>query len=161
VDSLRREDVTWSDDFDPAQVVGDVRDKLDAIKFKIDDWLGKAEMLKTQWLEPIMKERNALIKRAERLEDYVRFEMEQNQFEKIPGNLWSARFRLNPPSVNITMPATADLFWDFPNYVKETVSYSFDREAIKADIKAGKEVPFASIKQTKRLEFVARKEGKE
>jgi len=147
------------EDFDPALVVGDVKDKVDAIKWRIDQWEAEAQAIKDGWIKQLTAKANALLAKKEKLGAYLKEQMIAHEFEKLPGHMFTASIRKNPPSVKLTTEATADLYLDFPELVEELpVEYRFRKDKIKEELKAGKVVPFARLEQGQRVEFKV-KEG--
>lgn len=147
------------DDFDPATVIGNVKDKVDAIKWRIDKWESDAKMIREQWIKPLNDRVASLLRKSEKLSEYVKQQMIMHNFEKLPGNMFTAALRKNPPSLKLAAEPTADLFLDFPEYVKQLpVEYEFDKERLREDLKAGKEISFAHLDQSTRVSFTAKKE---
>ena len=91
----------------------------------------------------------ALKKRHERiaagLRDYLKLNMEAAQIQRIQCPLFAISIRTNPASVEV---------FDEAQVPKELlrVAYSVDKTAIKAELKAGREVAGCRLTQSTRLE---------
>lgn len=143
------------EEFDPAQLIGDVREKVDAIKWKMNDWEYKAKMIEEEYLKPLLSKVRALLGKRDRLKEYVTHEMLKLGVEKIPGNMFRVQLQDSPKSVKVRIPADASMYLNYPEIVKQDTSYKWDRDAIKACIEAGTTFTFAEIKQSKHIRFYA------
>lgn len=119
-------------DFDSAEVVaGDLKDKVDAIKVVIDRLEFQAEWCR-QKADPFMKSAYALERNVKRLREYVLYQMQQGEFDTLPGNTYRAQLQNNPPSLELTQPECSALDYQrYPNYVKQIRFYEWDKTAIK------------------------------
>jgi hypothetical protein len=128
--------------FDPAVVVGDVKDKIDAIKWQIDEWEYKAKMLDEQWIKPLQAKSAALKGKANRLNGYVKTQMEEHGFEKLPGNAFRAQLQKAAAAVKTACEPLFSHFKAYPEFVKQEVYYSWKKKAIKDAIDSSKYVRF-------------------
>jgi hypothetical protein len=132
-------------DFDPAQVVGDLKDKVDAVKSVIDRMEFQAEWAR-QKADPFMKAAYSLEKKVERLKEYVRYSMEKNGFQELPGNTFRAQLQKNAPSLEVTQPECSAIDYSkWPNYCKQIRYYEWDKAAIKSALLDKAELPFAKL----------------
>lgn len=139
--------------FDPETVVGDLREKVDAIKTVIDRLEFQAEWAKQQ-AAPFMEVYYAVQKNVERLKEYVRYSMEKNGFQELPGNKYRVQLQDNPPALEITRPeATAMDYQKYPSYCKQIRFYEWDKPAIKAALLDKHEFPFAKLSRGKHCRF--------
>lgn len=117
---------------DPAQIIGDLRSKVDAIKSVIDRLKFQEEWCRQQ-AAPFMDAAHACKTNRERLNDYVAFTMRANNFLELPGNAFRIKMQNNPASLIITKITEADAqdFEKYPNYVRMVRYYEFDKNAIK------------------------------
>lgn len=147
------------EEFDPAQVIGDLKDKVDAIKWRLDSWETEAEMIQHKWIKPLQERIKSIQGKHEKLRRYIKDQMIAQGFEKLPGNMFTASIRKNPPSLKFTQEPTADMLLDYPSLVdmQQTVAYVYLKDEIKAALKAGQQLPFARLEQGQRVDFVAKK----
>jgi hypothetical protein len=150
------------EDFDPAVVVGDVKDKVDAIKWRIDSWEAEAEAV-GDWIKALSLRQRSLAAKAEKLSSYLKQQMIENEFQKLPGNIWRAQVQRIADKVEILKEAGAeDVLSDTAApFVKQVINYTWDKKAIADALKEGKALPFAYAKENKSLRFyVVNKEDK-
>lgn len=130
---------------DILKAVGDVGDKLDAIEYQALSWEEEAAKF-TRWYKPFQKRASALNKAAEWLRSRVKEKMLEGQIDEIPGRFYRAAFQrcADVLKIDIAMPLpTHYLSEEFKPYVIQTVSYSWDVEAIEKALKAGVKLSFA------------------
>jgi len=41
------------EEFEVEEIVGEIRDKVDAIKWRIDSWLAHADAIQKEWIDPL------------------------------------------------------------------------------------------------------------
>lgn len=145
------------EDFKPEELVGDIRDKVDSIKFKLDEWRAKADAIKKEWVSKLQVKAQSLEKKADRLELYVYEQMVHHNFETLPGTLVRIDLQNSPSSVEIEMPANPDMYLQYSNYMAAETDYRWDKKAIKAALEAGKELPWAHLRQNRHVRFYPRK----
>lgn len=118
-------------DFDPAEVVGDLRDKVDAIKRVIDRLDFQAEWCRQQ-AEPFLKAAKALESNVGRLRDYVLYHMQEGLFTELPGNQYRAVLQNNPPSLELLGTGCSKLdFERYPNYVEHVDHFRWKNAEIR------------------------------
>jgi len=143
-------------DFEVEELVGDIRDKVDAIKWRIDSWVAHAEAIERDWLEPLTARKKALLGKAEKLKEYCAFIMQRDQCEKLPGSAFALSLRKST-SVECEASPTPEDAIERPIYCKTRVAYQWDKTAIAAALKAGKELPFAKLKSSTYVTFTTNK----
>lgn len=148
------------EEFDPETLIGDIRDKVDAISWKINDWKHKALMIDEEYIQPLTRKAATLRGKAERLKEYVRIEMQRLEVERIPGNLCRVQLQNSQKSVELTEAATPSLYLNYPELIRQKTEYLWDREAIRAHIEAGESFTFANLVQKKHIRFYALGESK-
>ncbi len=116
---------------DPAQVVGELKDKVDAIKSVLDRLKFQAQWC-AQQAEPFVKAGQACKNNMERLREYVTFVMKTKEFTELPGNAFKVVMHDNQPSLEI-MKTECDAidFMQYPAYVEQIRRYEWNKEAIK------------------------------
>lgn len=140
------------EDFDPAALVGDLRDKVDAIKWRIDTW--EAAAAKTQdWIDLLEARKKSLNGKVERLESYVKIEMIKNEFESLPGHVLKLKLQNNAPKVVVDAEANAQNFIAYPEIVKQKVTYDWDKKTMLQAMKEGHQYPFAKLEVGKQIRF--------
>jgi hypothetical protein len=148
------------EEFDPEKLIGDVKDKVDAIKYRLDSWQAEVEQIKSHWINPLLARIKSIEGKHEKLKAYVKMQMDASGFDKLPGHMFTATIKKNPPSVKYLVPhVTEDIALDFSNYidVEQRIEYSWRKDLIKEHLKAGEILPFARIEQGTRVDFVAKK----
>ncbi len=143
------------EDFDPCALVGDIREKVDALKWRIDKWRYTAKMISAEYIIPLSKKAASLKGKADKLEDYILSEMIRQGVEKIPGNMFRLQQQSSTPSLEIRVPADASMYLNYPELVRQEVVYSWDKSTIKAHIDNGESFTFAELKQGKHIRFYA------
>lgn len=121
---------------DPAEIVGDIRDKVDAIKAVLDEFESTAKglKLKAKRLRTTIK---AIENNHKRLKEYVRFQMQENHFEKLPGNDYYVRLQNRATRIEFArIPDDID-FIKYSKYVRISRSYSWDEEMVARDLGNG------------------------
>lgn len=146
-------------DFDPAVLAEDLRDKVDAIYTAHDRLCVEASRLEGHAEDFALAAKRAYAA-ADRLKSYVQWNMEQQKFQRIPGDKFCFEIRENNPSVYTEHNPTAEDFLKHEDVICRTVLYAWDKTTIRNQIKAGKEFPFAKLKPSKRVVFDKRKEKK-
>jgi len=148
------------EEFDPAEVVGDIKDKVDAIKWRLDSWAASAKMIDEEYIAQLRQKRDAILGKAERLKQYVQFQMVTNGFEKLPGEMFRVQVQNSPKSVETKELATPQMFLNYPEYVVQKTTYDWNKEALKEALNKGEVLTFAEIKQGKHIRFYATGEKK-
>lgn len=143
------------EEFDPAALLGDIKDKVDAIKWKMDDWEYKANMIIEQYITPLQKKVNSLLGKKDRLKAYVTSEMKRLEVEKIPGHMFRIQLQKSNPSLEIRVPADAHMYLNYSDMVIQRTIYDWDKEKIRKYIDEGETFTFAELKQNKHIRFYA------
>lgn len=122
------------------------KDKVQNVALVCLDFADRREAIKRE-----IERLQSLLKRAERgekwLREYLSEAMLAMGYERIDGAKTSVSFRSSEETV-------IDDFDELPKeFVKEKVTYTSDKAAIKAAIKAGKEVNGAHIEKKKNLQI--------
>jgi hypothetical protein len=133
---VRSDELLEDPNFDPAQLIGQIRDKVDAIKSVIDR-MENVEAYLRGCAKPLLEKARAIGANQGRLKKYVAETMAMQHIEKIPGNMFSARLRTSPPAMEMTRPASPQDFVEHPNYVQMIREYRWDAAKIKADLLSG------------------------
>lgn len=141
------------EEFDPALLVGDVKDKVDAIKWKIDAWEAEAENIQKNWIAELKRRSDLLKKKAERLSDYMKSQMMEHNYEKLPGNMFRAQIQKAKATVLVDMEPGPEHFIAYPELVVQKINYAWSKDAIKDKIDNGTELAFARLKESKCLRF--------
>ena len=104
--------------FDPEQLVGALKDKVDAVDYVARMFDGYGERKRAEAAAATDKARKAEAK-AQRLRDYVLMQMRANEWTKLPGNLRFCEIRkASTPRLVLARPApTAKDALDFPDFV--------------------------------------------
>lgn len=145
------------EDFDPAAVVGDLKDKVDAIKWRIDSWNSQAKQIQECWIDQLAKKKISLERKAEKLESYVLEQMLLNGFEKLPGHMMEVTVRKNNPAVEISLDAGPETYLQYDNLVIQKTIYQWDKKKVKELLESGTELNFARITRGNRVAFTPKK----
>lgn len=143
------------DDFDPAVLVGDVKDKLDAIRYQMLKWDSEADKIEEEIVQPFQRSADSLRKKSERLGEYVKQEMLRHGFDKLPGRIFYAAFQKTAPVVSVEYEADAKAYEAYPEFVEKEDSYRWARRKIKEAIDLGNKLPFATLRQNRSFRFRA------
>jgi len=141
-----------ADDFDPAVHVGDIRDKLDAIKAQMISWEKEAEKLE-EWYKPFEAQARSYKKAAVRLNEYLKFKMIENGFDKVPGNKWQAVLQKAAPLLQIDSEEPSPLHFlseEFKPFVTQQIVYKWNKDEISTALKE-KTLSFARLVPKKSL----------
>lgn len=122
--------------FDPTTVVGDLKDKVDAIYTVMDRLEHETARLGSIAAEFQLAARRVNQNR-ERLKEYVRFAMRTNGYEKLPGNRWRLQLQNTAPALVCEREATADDAMAMSAFVTRKVEYKWDKNAIKEHLANG------------------------
>lgn len=143
------------EEFDPAEVVGDIKDKVDAIKWRIDNWEATAKMIEEEYIRPMQQKKASLLGKVERLKDYVKHQMIVNEFEKLPGEMFRVQVQNSPKSVETKENADARMYLNYPELVVQEVTYRWNKTALKDSMESGEAYTFAELKSNKHIRFYA------
>ena len=162
LDKFKAMDDIAEEDFNPAILVGDLKDKVDAIKWRIDKWESEADTLQTEWIDPILAKKKAILKKVESIKEYCRFYMKQHEFDKLPGNAFEMRMQKIAPKVAVTVEADANLSLTYPALVKRCTTYAWDKAALRDHLKEaengeGERFIYASLQENTCLRFYTKK----
>lgn len=152
--TLSQADEMLLSDFDPAQVVGDLRDKVDAIDFVLKRLDALTSFFKGA-AEPYLVKKRAAEAAQRRLRDYVARVMAEHGYDRVPGRACRAQLHDAQPSLEITAPPTAADYLERPELVEMVRSYEWKRDALKDALLDGRlpDCPFATIRHGKYVKF--------
>lgn len=106
-----------------------------------------AELIKGE-IDRLTKRYNTIKNKSQWLKDYMLRELEQMEIDNIDDPILPIKLVNNPPSVEITdekvIPA---------KYAQQKITTTYSKKDMAADLKAGVEVPGATLKQTKRIKI--------
>ncbi len=143
------------EEFDPAALIGDVRDKVDGIRWKINDWKYKAKMIEEEYIHPLQAKIRAIHGKRKRLEAYVLHEMTRLGVEKIPGSMFRVQLQDSPPSLEIKAAADEMMHMNYPGLVEMEEIYLWNKDELIDRMKAGESFTFAELKRGKHIRFYA------
>jgi hypothetical protein len=146
-------------EFDPAEVVGELAQKVDAIKTVIDRLEKESERLDEAATSFAMAS-SAVKNNAKRLRNYVQYSMQSHGFEKLPGTLWRMQLQNSAPALKTTKDPDAENAVYMPEFVRRKVIYSWDKDAIKESLAKGASFEYGSLVESKQLRFYVQKGGK-
>jgi hypothetical protein len=137
---------------DPAELIGDLRDKVDDVYYVLKRMESVSAFLKA-YVAPIVEKRQTLDKMHGRLWDYVALSMrgdflpedQRQRTETLPGNVYRVTLRDSNPSLKIKRGATAQDFADHPELVEMRRSYEWKNDAVKERLISGAVLEFAEI----------------
>lgn len=137
---------------DLAELVGDLRDKVDALQFVDAKMEGAVAFFKEQ-IAPLQSRMRAITNERARLRDYVAksmrgdFQPEESRqrFQKIPGVRSAVQLYDSAPALEVVRPPTAVDFAERPEMVEMQRSYVWKNAEVKAALLDGKELEFAKL----------------
>lgn len=143
-------------EIDPAEIVGDIADKVDAIK-KVLDRL-EMEATRLSVLSDMIKQSAQHVDRnRKRLEEWVRFSMRSQGFERVPGNLFTAQLKRTAPKLVVDQEPTAVIAFAMPDFVRRAVSYTWRKDDIKKAMANGVKFEYGRLQESHSLSFPVRK----
>ena len=156
LDALNNADELLEEGIDPSQIPGQLRDKVDSIKFVLDK-LKYNQMLQKDLKDSHARKEKALKENEKRLRDYIAHEAKVS-FDKAMEDLGSdvplkkkdlqelKRIRGNKyymglgesKSLNVTRDPKAEDALEFPELVERHVSYAWNKAALKKAVELAK-----------------------
>jgi len=141
------------EEFDPAVLIGDIKDKVDAIKWKLNHWEYRAKMIKEEFIAPLQAKAESLKKKHERLTKYVFDEMQRMGVEKIPGNAFRIQIQNSQKVFVEKEPADAKMYLNYQDLVIQETTYKWRKDEIKSLIEEGHFFTFAELRTPKHARF--------
>lgn len=119
---------------DPAEVVGMLNDKVDAIHHVLERMKFTAEYLK-ELAKPLRKKASAIENAREQLREYVAYNMKQHGFDTLPGTRYKAVLRSNPEKIVISydrQPTTSEAVDpDLSPFINTRVEFEWNHQALE------------------------------
>lgn len=143
--------------FDPAQIVGDIKDKVDGIKWKIDQWKAQVNAIQENWIDPLTNRKKTLQKKIDKLEEYCAFVLRRDQIEMLPGNAFSLKLRQSD-SVEVDVDPTPVQALELNDLVRTKISYAWDKKKLAEKLKANEQLNFCRLVKNYSVNFVVRKD---
>lgn len=146
------------DQFDPAQLIGDLKDKVDSIKFKIDEWEAQAKNLRENWIEPLMSRQNALQRKADKLREYCAYVLKRDELEVLPGKAFALKLRKSQ-AVEVDQNPGPHEALEFVDLVNTKITYAWNKKALAEKLKSNQDLSFARLVTNYSAQFVVKKEA--
>ncbi len=144
-------------DFDPQALIGDIRNKADGIKWRINAWEYRVKMIKEEGIDLLEKKIKAINGKADKLREYVLSEMTRLGVEKVPGNLFQIQRVANSTAkLTITQPPDENMIRSYPELIRQETRWDTDK--VKEHLMMGERFTFASIERGFHVRFPARGE---
>ncbi len=140
----------------PGELLGSVADKVDKIKTVVDRLEMEASRL-DDYADKFKAASRACAAHAERLQEHVLHTMTTHGFEKLPGNAWRMQVQAAPVAVVESRPAGAEDMITAPDLVRRTVSYAWNKDAIKQKLLANEKIEGMSLRESKYVRFYVNK----
>jgi hypothetical protein len=147
------DDLLPAEEFDPEVVVGDIREKIDGINFRLKDWEAKEKMIRATLLKVVQQRIKALKGKREKLIAYVKDQMVKHDFDKLPGLIHRAQLSDSKGKLITDFDPLFQHYKAYPKYVKQVVTYEWIKDALREDLEAGIPLSFARIEPGKTLNF--------
>lgn len=144
--------------FDPAALVGELKDKVDSIKFKIDEWEAQAKNLKENWLEPLTARHNMLLKKADKLREYCAYVLKRDELEMLPGKAFALKLRKSQAVEVDTNPGPMEAL-EYMDFVNTKIAYTWNKKALAERLKSNQTLSFARLVTNYSAQFVVKKEA--
>ena len=136
----RIDDAMGDPNLDMPGLIGDVRDKVDALNAVLNRIEATAQYLE-EMAKPLIAKARALKNNHARLTTYIVESLEKNNVSAVPGNAYKlALVRASIPSLKIE-PATPESFTAWPDFVQIQRSYTWDNAKVKDFLANNKAVP--------------------
>lgn len=152
---LAQSDDALTVDMDPATLIGEIKGKVDSIKYVLDRLGAYAQFMDDQ-AAPLLRAAKAAKANHERLKTYVEYHMRQQHFDELPGERY--RVALQPNSVASLIlkkekPDPED-FTRFPAFVNLVRRYEWNGEAMRKTLaEEGGHCPFAELSRGNHARF--------
>lgn len=151
-------------EFDPKELIGDIRDKIDDINYVLTHLESEEKRLR-DLAAPFTKKAQAISRNYDRLEAYVAWAMEEQRFKELPGHAFKVELQENPPAMQTTRPATAADYLAHPDLVELVREYRWRNAEVKAALLDGRLTfpegeAFAKITRGKKPAFKPNVESK-
>jgi len=112
------------------ELVGDVRDKVDDIRYVRERLTFEAEWFKSQ-IEVMQKRRATLLMNKEKLETYVNWSLHCHEMTEVPGNKWRIKVQKNPVKIEPKRMPELDDFLKYEELVRRKIEYSWKLDTVK------------------------------
>lgn len=146
---------------DAAQIVGDLADKIDAIRVTIRRLEGE-EMRLCKDAQEILAAASQVRRNCARLESYLLFAMRAQGYQKLPGKIFRAQIQKSAPALKIDREAGAgDMLLFGENMVKRDVTYAWRKDPIKKLIADGGKFEHGRLVQGEYVKFYVSKGQKD
>lgn len=151
----------YEDDFDPEKVVGDIKDKIDAIRYQILKWEKQADLIEEEMVKPFQKRVQSLRNKAEGLTNYVKSQMAAKGYDKLPGKVFCAAFQKSKPSLSVAYEADDSAYESYPEFVVRETTTRWDRKKLAEYLNQGNKLSFATLKPARSFRFRIINKGNE
>jgi hypothetical protein len=139
--------------YDPT-TLGEVRDKIDAIKWRLDQWDAENEITQS-WIKKLQARKKTTSNNAEGLRGYVKEKMLLDKYEKLPGVLCRVQLN-NTKKLKFTCEPTAEIYLQYPDLIEQKTYYSWKKlegEVYKKVKEMLPDFPYAKMEEGKSLNF--------
>lgn len=145
-------------EFDPAQIVGDLKGKVDAIHTVIGRLDAEQDRL-AGIASQFSKAAAGVYNNARRLEAYLLASMQKHNYEKLPGELFRVQVQSGADALDVERNPSADDYVKDPDLVTRKVSYAWNKDKAKEKLLAGESLPDMKLKPVKYLRWYVQKKG--
>lgn len=143
-------------EFDPAEVLGNLVDKVDAIH-KVMGRLKNESARLEEIAEQFKNAAKGCERNAERLKAYVIFTMKNHGFEKLPGKDFRIQLQKTTPAMELDHEAGPDDALAFPVFVSRKTIYAWDRIKLKEYLQNGGSFEYGRLKEGQTARFYINK----
>lgn len=150
--SLSDLDAAPAVEFDPTEVVGDLKDKVDAI-YKVMGRLKSEAARLDEIAEQFLMASKACEKNADRLKEYVIFTMRKHGFDKLPGKEFRVQMQKTTPSVEVEREAGPEDQLAFPHLVVRKTTYAWEKKKLREWIESGGSFEYGRVVQGNTVRF--------
>jgi len=154
--SEESDDVLTNEDY--IRIVGDLKEKVDAIKDFFSRCDAEADRLKNDYIKPIQTRIKQIEKQKESFNKWITATMKQYDMPLIHGDLFTLRLEERSDIEIDEVDITPTFYLEYKDMIKR--SYAWDRNEVKRLFKSGKDFPFCREITKNNIKFTVIKKGK-
>lgn len=160
LDILHKNDETDQvlNDTDYIRIVGDLKEKVDAIKDFFSRCDAEVDRLKNDYIKPIQTRIKQIENQKEAFNKWIVSTMKQYDMPLIHGDLFTLRLEERSDIEIDEVDISPSFYLEHKDMIKR--SYSWDRNEVKRQFKSGKKFPFCREITKNNIKFTVVKKGK-
>lgn len=133
VEILNKADEVTSDEIDWEEVIGQIGDEVDDLKYIVDKMRFEVKWIESQ-IKSLHKRKLEVSLNLKNLETCLINTMAGNGFDTLAGKKWLVKTKKNPPAISVGREASVEDWEKYEKYVKRKLEYTWVKDALKKDI---------------------------